>query len=87
TYNYEEINLDNIRDIHTINDEYVNVDTETQTENTVSESQTIDDDMSEGKDENVSYDGANTLGDTPTDEVINSQSNGDLNKDTTEIQS
>ncbi|RIO60510.1 hypothetical protein BUZ85_18645, partial [Mammaliicoccus sciuri] len=43
--------------------------------------------MSEGKDENVSYDGANTLGDTPTDEVINSQSNGDLNKDTTEIQS
>lgn len=87
TYNYEEINLDNIRDIHTINDEYVNVDTETQTEKTVTQSQAINDDMSEDKDENVSYDGANTLGDTPTDDVINSQSNGGLNKDTTEIQS
>ncbi|WP_436956044.1 DNA translocase FtsK [Staphylococcus sp. AS1337] len=87
TYNYEEINLDNIRDIHTINDEYVNIDTEIQTDKSVTEPQAIEDDMSEDKDENVSYDLTNTHDDTSTDEVFNSQSNESLNKDTTEIQS
>lgn len=87
TYNYEEINLDNIRDIHTINDEYVNIDTEIQTDKSITEPQAIDDDMSEDKDENVSYDLTNTHDNKSSDEVFNSQSNESLNKDTTEIQS
>lgn len=86
TYKYEEINLDNIRDIHTINDEYVNVDSEIQAERNVTESPEINDDMSEDKVDNESYDLTNTLGDTSSDEVVNSQSNESLNLDTTEIQ-
>ncbi|MDO5514446.1 MAG: DNA translocase FtsK, partial [Staphylococcus xylosus] len=86
TYKYEEINLDNIRDIHTINDEYVNVDSEIQAERNVTESPEINDDMSEDKVDNESYDLTNTLGETSSDEVVNSQSNENLNIDTTEIQ-
>ncbi|MDG0844550.1 FtsK/SpoIIIE domain-containing protein [Staphylococcus equorum] len=48
-FNYEEINLDNVRDVHTINEEYVNVDSESMDnhiENTSSvEHQTLNDDV------------------------------------------
>ncbi|KRG10446.1 DNA translocase FtsK [Staphylococcus sp. NAM3COL9] len=48
-FNYEEINLDNVRDVHTINDEYVNVDSESidnNIENTPPvEHQTINDNV------------------------------------------
>src|SRR5699024_11763098 len=32
-YNYEEINLDNVSDVHTINDEYVDITTESHDNN------------------------------------------------------
>ncbi|MDW8565275.1 DNA translocase FtsK [Staphylococcus shinii] len=87
TYNYEEINLDNIRDIHTINDEYVNVDSETQTEKSATESHEIIDDVSEDTNDDISQDIANTPGDTSPDELVNSQSNEKLNDETSEMQS